>query len=176
MRRKSRQQPRRYQPAQSIADQETVLEMIERQLGLNRLPGFEQRAAQHPGQQAKPGRWRQQSAIAFDEQVGDASLGQQAIVAQEQRLIRTRGAGGAQTGIIEFAVAGLVTQTPVPGINRPSGGSLLFTISVNRNPDDSPTTRRKTAFYSPVLRGNLIPGRDFDSTPPFGPVRPRDEF
>ena len=54
----------------------------------------------------------------FDEQAGDASLGQQAIVAQEQRLIRTRGAGGAQTGIIEFAVAGLVAQAPVPGIDR----------------------------------------------------------
>ena len=64
----------------------------------------------------------------------------------------------------------------VPGINWPSGGSLLFTISVHGNPDDSPATLRKTAFYRPVSRGNRIPGKDFDSTPPFDTVSPGDEF
>jgi hypothetical protein len=70
-----------------------------------------------PGSRPSRARRGQQRAVAFDKEVGEAAFGEQAVIAQEQRLVAPAAFGSSQRRLVKAAVGGLVAQPPVARID-----------------------------------------------------------
>jgi hypothetical protein len=81
------QQTRRDKSAQRIADQKSIGKVGKAHFAFDHLVGVDQAAPQDTGKKAEIGtRGDKASVAATDENIGKAAFGDEAIVAQEQRL------------------------------------------------------------------------------------------